>query len=176
MKTIKKTAAFLLAFALAFTLVGCSSGEIDDLLSNTKTPKSVIKAYYKSIQKTDEETYIEYLPEYKKVAYTYDDINLEDAVEETLKNELDNFEDEYGDDIKIKLDDIIVEETSDDYLIAVRIAQEFFQVDDVEISDATKVKFDITVKGDDGYAEGRGEAFLYKENGKWKVSKTAVEF
>lgn len=133
--------------------------------------RGAVKKYFKAIVKEDVKAYIELMPEINKVNYEENEsMNLEDDIEDYLKEEKDYLEDEYGKNVKIKIKVTEVDELSNKRKDA--IEEEYERTEGVskgDFEDAVEVEFDITIKGKDDKDEGDGKVIVIKEEGKWKI-------
>lgn len=133
--------------------------------------RGAVKKYFKAIQKTNVEDYIELMPEMRQAIYKLDeDSSIEDEVEELLKDELDDLEDDYGKNVKIK---IKITEVDDMKNKTLKSIEESYELDEdlkgVDIEEGKEIDFDITIKGKEDDDDGDGTIYLIKEDGKWKV-------
>lgn len=145
------------------------------LIAVNSGPKAALKDYFKALEKTDVDGYVDLMPEQNKSYYDDDEDTLEDLVEVILKERLDDYEEDYGNNVKIK---IKVTKKEDMTNIFLKEIKEDYKNDDdlkdIEIKAGAEIDFDITIKGKDDEADGDGTAYLIKEDGKWKVY--TVEF
>lgn len=180
MKTLKKLFALLLALMMSLTLFACDNKKSDDddddggKSSSVSTPEDALKTYYKSIENADEEANIKIMPEFKK---SYYGSNLEAEVAEELEDVLYDLEDDYGDNVNIEITNLETKEMRNKEFKSIKdIYENDEDLEDIKIEEGSKVKFDITIKGEDDSDEGDGVALLFKENGKWKVFSVEVDF
>ncbi len=133
--------------------------------------RGAVKKYFKAIQKTDVDAYIDLMPESRLQYYKDDeDTSIEDEVEEMLKESLDYYEDEYGKNVKFKIKITEVDDMSNKKLKEIKENyKEDEELDGVDIEEGKEVDFDITIKGKDDDDDGDGTMYLIKEDGKWKM-------
>lgn len=129
--------------------------------------KGTINKFLNAIEDEDVEKYMEYVASYK-----FDNNNdADDAVEDDLKEWLEDLEYEYGENIKISIKVVDSDKLTEDRLEDIQDRYDDSEdCDDMEITKGYDVLVDLTVKGKDMDRETEKMNFIViKEDGKWKI-------
>lgn len=129
--------------------------------------KGTINKFLNAIEDEDVEKYMEYVASYK-----FDNNNdADDAVEDDLKDWLEDLEYEYGENIKISIKVVDSDKLTEDRLEDIQDRYDDSEdCDDMEITKGYDVLVDLTVKGKDMDRESEKMNFIViKEDGKWKI-------
>ncbi len=147
------------------------------LIVNNTGYKGALKKYFNAMEDLDSATFCELTADLDKRYYDDDD-DIEALMLENMEDQMEEFEEDYGKDVKIKYD--IVESTVWD-LDDVKLRKFTEQFEDSEeydgslIEKAVELELDITYKGDKKEHTDKGETlWLIKEGGEWRV--TSYEF
>lgn len=122
--------------------------------------KKPIDNYFKGMEKGKVETYLKAYPEFMDM-----DENID---EEYMEDMLDEFEDEYGEKIKISYEVTKKEKIEKDDL---KDVQEYIKEryeEDVKVSKGYELKVKATIKGKDDEDTDSQKMYVYKIDGKWK--------
>lgn len=129
--------------------------------------KGTINKFLNAIEDEDVEKYMEYVASYK-----FDNNNdADDAVEDDLKDWLEELEYEYGENIKFSIKVVDSDKLTEDRLEDIQDAYDDSEdCDDMEITKGYDVLVDLTVKGKDMDRVSEKMNFIViKEDGKWKI-------
>lgn len=129
--------------------------------------KGTINKFLNAIEDEDVEKYMEYVASYK-----FDNNNdADDAVEDDLKDWLEDLEYEYGENVKISIKVVDSDKLTEDRLEDIQdLYDDSEDCDDMEITKGYDVLVDLTVKGKDMDRETEKVNFIViKEDGKWKI-------
>ena len=139
--------------------------------------KGALKKYFSAVEKENYKKYISVMSEGEKKLYNLtDEEALEIEIEDELKNRIDNLEDKYGKNVKIK---IKVTDKDDMTTKALNVIRNTYalsvDLEEIEIKKGVELDFEVTIKGKDEKAEGEGSAYVIKEDGKWKVYEIQMD-
>jgi DNA-directed RNA polymerase subunit M/transcription elongation factor TFIIS len=122
--------------------------------------KTPIDNYFKGMQKADAKMYLKAFPEF---------LDKDDTIDkEYMKDMLENLEDEYGKNIKIKYEVTKKEKIKKDDLSKVQEYIEKKYDEKVKVSAGYEVKVKATIKGKDDEDTDTQKMYVYKIDGKWK--------
>lgn len=189
MKTFKRLFSLLLALMMALTLFGCN-GEKSENSDSTKvnttekseeiiienTPEGIVKAYYKSIEKLDVDTYGTLLPDVFKRTYENYADGFEASVTKTMKDRRDYLETWIGKNVTIDVEVIEVNPMTEEALEMLKNRLALGTQLTTDIDEGAIISFNIYVEGDDGSDGGTGEISAIKEDGIWKVYSDTVSY
>lgn len=184
MKTFKRISALLLALMMALTLFGCDGGKSKDDDDDKKSKKSssssaegAVKKYFKAIEETDVDTYIDLMPSTQKHFYKkYYSNTIETQAESELEQYLEDMEAYYGEDLKLTVSDMEVTDMTEDELEEIKDDYARNGGGEENVEDGVKIEFDLDAEGDKGEGNGHGEANVIKEDGKWKIGYMDWDF
>ncbi len=156
---IGAAAGVLVVIILLVSLLGGGgSGKMEKLLNKQA----------KAVMKEDVDAYIKTLPEC--ILKVYEDAaggahDFEDALDQSLSDKYDYYEEEYDDGFKVSFNVIETRKMDEDTLDD---ANDYFEeIFDEEITKAYTGVYEMTIKGDDGKKYSYGEAILVKVDGEW---------
>lgn len=122
--------------------------------------KKPIDNYFKGMEKGKLETYLKAYPEFMEMGDKMEEEDMEDM--------LDEFEDEYGEKIKISYEVTKKEKIKKDDLEDVQKYIKERYEEDVKVSKGYEVKVKATIKGKDDEDTDSQKMYVYKIDGKWK--------
>ena len=133
--------------------------------------KGALRKYFDAIEKQNVKKYIDVLPEGEKQVYDLiETTTLEEEIEEKLNESMEDYEELYGNNVRIK---IKITKVDDMTAKELKLIKSTYKLDEdlekIEIDEGVEIDFDIEFKGKDDSDEGEGVACLIKEDGKWKV-------
>lgn len=139
----------------------------------SRSPKDCIKDFYKAEQKASASQMLNLVPKkYQKYLMDEYDLSkkeLKEAVKDYLDDNLDSWEDDYGDGIKVKV------EFKDKDKISkgdIKDMNETFDDEDIKLKVKKGYEYEIKVKikGDDDDDSGKTTSYAVKIGGKWYSS------
>lgn len=175
MKLKKLLSVVAIMLVLIVTLTGCEFFEKDESESKeeTKTSQSSkdyeepIKNFFEGMEKGSAKTYLKAFPEFAKM----------DTVikEETLEEMLEEFEEEYGKNIKITYEIEDKEEVEEEDL---ETMEKYFSKQlkaDVKVTKGYKLDVEAKIKGDDDEEVDSQEMYVYEIDGEWYYIPVTIE-
>ncbi len=139
--------------------------------------KGALKKYFSAIENQNVQKYIAVMPEGEKQIYDIvEGTELEEEVEDKLKDTIESLEEKYGDKIKISLKITKVDDMTSKELKVIKSAYKLDEdLELIEIEEGVEIDFDIEYKGEDDSESGDGVAYVIKEDGKWKVYEVETD-
>lgn len=158
---MKKLVCLLMVLVLALSLTACGGSGY----------KGVVKDMMKALEKADAEAMLklyheECIDTMIDGEWIEDEDDLVDMMEESFDMIHEQWEDEYGDDIKISYKIKDAEKMDKDDLEDLQ--DEYDDADiDIDIKQAYEVEVEVTIKGDDDDDEEDMDLVIIKVGGKW---------
>ena len=153
-------AVVILVFVFLFGIVVPNTGA-----------KGALRKYYNAIEKQSVDKYISVLPEKEILAYNVvEGTSLEEEVEDELRKEMDDYENLYGNNVKISINVTKVDDMTAKELKQIKSSYRLDEdLERIDIEDGVEIDYEIEIKGKEDSEKGEGVARLIKEGGSWKV-------
>ena len=153
-------AVVILVFVFLFGIVVPNTGA-----------KGALRKYYNAIEKQSVDKYISVLPEKEILAYNVvEGTSLEEEVEDELRKEMDDYENLYGNNVKISINITKVDDMTAKELKQIKSSYRLDEdLERIDIEDGVEIDYEIEIKGKEDSEKGEGVARLIKEGGSWKV-------
>ena len=158
---MKKLICVLLALVMVLSLTACGANG---------SHKSVVKTLFASIEKGDAEKMLSLFPE-EVLEAMEENLGDEDEVleyfEDAMDSLMDEFEDMYGDDIKITYEIEDEDELDEDDIDEIIDFYEEYLDADLDIEAAYELEVEATIEGEDDDDTDEMTIFVIKIDGKW---------